>query len=78
MLTRCSDRGAYDIRQSAANLAPPMYFERYLNQDWVQNAIGGTLNGIISKRIPSRDPREEKEERQERNGRHKANTSKSS
>ncbi|KAF4542580.1 Carboxypeptidase s1 [Lasiodiplodia theobromae] len=38
------DRGAYDIRQSAANLAPPMYFERYLNQDWVQNAIGVNLN----------------------------------
>lgn len=51
MLTRRSDRGAYDIRQSAANLAPPMYFEQYLNQDWVQNAIGGTLKNSSHREI---------------------------
>ena len=39
-----SGRGVYDIRHPYDDPTPPSYFEDYLNQEYVQQAIGVDLN----------------------------------
>lgn len=39
-----SGRGTYDIRHPSRDPTPPSYFESYLNQAHVQNALGVSLN----------------------------------
>ena len=36
-----TDRGVYDIRHPYNDTTPPGFFSDYLNQGWVQNALGG-------------------------------------
>ncbi|OJD35134.1 carboxypeptidase s1 [Diplodia corticola] len=38
------ERGTYDIRHPSDDPTPPEYFPDYLNQGWVQNALGVNLN----------------------------------
>lgn len=39
-----SGRGTYDIRHPSDDPTPPEYFADYLNQGWVQEALGVNLN----------------------------------
>lgn len=38
------ERGVYDIRHPYDDPSPPSYFGEYLNQGYVQNALGVNLN----------------------------------
>lgn len=43
-----SDRSAYDLASHYADPFPSMLFEEYLNQGWVQRAIGSPINFTMS------------------------------
>lgn len=53
-----TDRSPYDLSASYADPFPSMLFEEYLNQDWVQRAIGAPINFTMSSADVFREFRE--------------------
>jgi hypothetical protein len=53
-----TDRSPYDLAGSYADPFPSMLFEEYLNQDWVQRAIGAPINFTMSSADVFREFRE--------------------